>query len=263
MNLKSNPSIFNATKLIAFGALISLLSSCASYDKIPYFQDLSKTQVTTTDLNNYSSLTIQPHDQLSITVGSLNAEASAVFNNNLASSGSNTTNNPTYGYLVDVNGEVTLPYVGKMKVSGLTTAQLSAQLQQRLLTYLREPNVSVRVVNFKVAVLGDVMRPNIYSSASERLTVTEALSLAGDLNITAQRHDLLLVRERDGKREFIPLDLTSKKLFESPYFYLKNNDLLVVTPSKLKLATVDNGYQNASIIISALSLIAITYSILK
>ncbi|MDF3079328.1 MAG: sugar transporter [Sphingobacteriaceae bacterium] len=262
--MKVNTSLFKLTKMaFGLGIAVSLFSSCASYDKIPYFQDLSRSNVTTTDLNNYTSLTIQPHDQVSITVGSLNPEASAVFNNNLAASGSNTMNNPTYGYLVDENGEVTLPLVGKMKVTGLTTKQLSDQLQQRLTTYLREPNVSVRIVNFKVAVLGDVMRPNIYTSASERLTLTEALALAGDLNITAHRDNVLLVRERDGKRVYVPIDLTSKNIFESPYFYLKSNDLIVVTPSKLKLETVDNSYSKASILISALSLIAITYSILK
>jgi polysaccharide export outer membrane protein len=107
------------------------------------------------------------------------------------------------------------------------------------------------------------LRPDIYTSNSERLTITEALSLAGDLNITAKRNDITLVRERDGKREYIPIDLTSKKLFQSPYFYLKSNDLLFVQPSKLKLAAVDTGYRNATLVISALTLLAITYSIFR
>ena len=150
-----------------------------------------------------------------------------------------------------------------MKASGLTTTQFADQLQKSLLTYLKQPVVTVRVISFKVAVLGDVMRPDIYTSNSERLTITEALSLAGDLNITAKRNDITLVREKDGKREYIPIDLTSKKLFQSPYFYLKSNDLLFVQPSKLKLASVDTGYRNASLIISALSLLAISYSIIR
>lgn len=259
---KNFPASRISRNLFASMLLIAALSSCTSYKKIPYFQNLDRTKITNENIDNYTSLTIQPLDQLSINVGSLNPEAAAVFNNNLQNAGTN-PNNPNYGYLVDKKGEINLPLIGAMKVSGLTSDELAEQLKGRLNNYLREPTVSVSVVNFKVAVLGDVLRPNIYTSPSERLTITEALSLAGDLNITAKRDDVLLVREKDGKREYIPLDLTSKELFKSPYFYLKSNDLLFVQPSKLKLATVDTGFRNASLIISALSLLAISYSILK
>lgn len=252
----------NTRYLMASVTLLFALSSCTSYKKIPYFQDLDRSKVTNETIDNYSSLTIQPLDQLSLSVQSLNPEASSVFNNNLQNAGTSTTN-ANYGYTVDKNGEVKLPLVGTMKVAGLTNSEFAQQLQQRLLTFLKEPTVTVNILNFKVAVLGDVMKPNIYTSPSERLTITEALSLAGDLNVTAKRDDITLVRERNGKREYIPIDLTSKKLFQSPYFYMKNNDLLFVQPSKLKLANVDTGYRNASLIISALSLLAISYSILR
>ena len=253
-------SALTLQNILIFAFLLSF-TSCTSFKDIPYFQDLSRTQ-TSESINNYSLPTIQPEDRISINVNSLNPEASAVFNNN-AQSIAITSNDATYGYSVDQKGEIRLPLIGVMKVSGLTTAELTSQLQQRLLTYLKSPTVSVRIINLKVAVLGDVMRPNVYTSASERLTITEALSLAGDLNVTANRKNIILVRERDGKREFVPIDLTSKTLFQSPYFYLRGNDLLVVQPTKLKLANVDTGYRNASLVISALSLVAITYSILK
>lgn len=252
------------TEAIKFFMLLSIVSvifsSCASYKKIPYFQDLDRSQVTTEEITNMSSLTIQPEDQLSISVTSLNQDAANVFTNNIQNSGTN-AENPVYGYVVNANGEVTLPLLGVVKVGGLSSAQLAAQLQQQLLAYLSKPNVSVKIVNFKVAVLGDVLRPNIYRSTSDRLTIPEALSLAGDLNVTAKRDDITLVREINGKRTYIPIDLTSKKLFQSPYFYMKSNDLLFVQPGKLKLATVDTGYRNASLIISALSLIAIAVSL--
>jgi polysaccharide export outer membrane protein len=238
----------------------AIFSSCASYKKIPYFQDLDRSQIITEDINNMSSLVIQPEDQISISVTSLNQDAANVFTNNIQNSGTN-AENPVYGYVVNSNGEVTLPLLGVVKVAGLTSSQLSTQLQQQLLSYLSKPNVAVKIVNFKVAVLGDVLRPNIYRSTSDRLTITEALSLAGDLNVTAKRDDITLVREINGKRTYIPIDLTSKKLFQSPYFYMKSNDLLFVQPGKLKLATVDTGYRNASLIISALSLIAIAVSL--
>jgi polysaccharide export outer membrane protein len=246
--------------LILFSTVIVMLSSCASYKKIPYFQDLNRSQVTTEEITNMSALTIQPSDQLSISVTSLNQDAANVFTNNIQNSGTN-AENPVYGYVVNSNGEITLPLLGVVKVGGLSSAQLSTQLQQQLTSYLSKPNVSVKIVNFKVAVLGDVLRPNIYRSTSDRLTITEALSLAGDLNVTAKRDDITLVREINGKRTYIPIDLTSKTLFQSPYFYMKSNDLLFVQPGKLKLATVDTGYRNASLIISALSLIAIAVSL--
>ncbi|MXV15789.1 polysaccharide biosynthesis/export family protein [Hufsiella ginkgonis] len=246
--------------LITSMALLSMLSACSSYKDIPYLQDLSASPVTTGDLTNYSSLSIQPGDQLAINVGSLNPETANLFNKTLQNGGN--SGNSTYGYLVSPEGDITLPLAGTIKAAGLTTAQLSSQLLQKLSPFLKEPTVSVQVLNFKVSVLGDVLRPDIYRSASERLTVTEALSLAGDLNITAKR-EIVLVREIDGKRMFIRLDLKKKDLFESPYFYLKSNDQLVVQPGKLKLTSADTGYRNASLVISALSLLAITISILK
>ncbi len=246
--------------LVVVMGITAALSSCTSYKKIPYFQDLDRSKVTSEAITNMSSLTIQPDDQLSISVTSLNQDAANVFTNNIINAGTDALN-PVYGYTVNANGEVTLPLLGVVKVSGLSSSELATKLQQQLTAYLSKPTVAVKIVSFKVAVLGDVMRPNIYRSTSDRLTVTEALSLAGDLNITAKRDDITLVREIDGKRTYIPLDLTSKNLFQSPYFYMKSNDLLFVQPSKSKLATVDTGYRNASLIISALTLVAIAISL--
>jgi polysaccharide export outer membrane protein len=240
-------------QLIIGVALISL-SSCASYKDIPYFQDLDKSKTVTEDINNYAQHIIQPKDELLIHVASL-SPGDSDFNSSVQNASANPYI-PVYDYLVDPNGDVDLPFIGSMKVSGLTTDELSAKLGQSLLKYMKDPRVSVRVLNFKVAILGDVARPNIYNSFSERLTLTDALSLAGDLNITAQRNDVLLVREINGKRSFYHIDLTSKNLFESPYFYLKTNDLIVVQPGKLKASTLEtSGYRNASLIVSALSVI--------
>lgn len=262
MKLNVKQSTIRTSKLLLILVVILSITSCSSYKDIPYIQDVSKTSITTTALDNYSPSIIQPEDQLSITVESKNPEASAVFNNNKQNAGTN-FNNPTYGYSVAQTGEINLPLIGIIKVAGLKTAEVAALIQEKVKPYLMEASVTVKVVNFKVAVLGDVLRPNIYSSASERFTITEALSLAGDLNITALRKTVILVREENGKRIFVPIDLTARSLFESPYFYLKANDQIIVEPGKLKLATVDTGYRNASLIISALSVLAITFSFLK
>ncbi|MBC8053465.1 MAG: polysaccharide biosynthesis/export family protein [Sphingobacteriaceae bacterium] len=227
------------------------LSSCRSYREIPYFQDVNRNTVSQEGITNYSPLTIQPDDIIGINVLSLNAEASAAFNYN-------PQNNPNTGYVVNQRGEIKLPMVGVMKVSGLTTDELRTQLQSSLLTYLREPTVNVRVLNFKVSVIGDVLRPDVYSVPNgERITIPEALALAGDANITAIR-EVLLIRERNGKREYVPLDLKSKALFNSPYYYLKNNDMIYVQPHKSKLATVEN--RTITTVLTGLSIVALVVS---
>src|SRR5690606_3016617 len=122
------------------------------------------------------------------------------------------------------------------------------------------PSVNVRIVNFKISVLGDVARPDVYPIRNERITVLEALSLAGDLNITAKRKNVLLIREQDAKRQYIPIDLNSKTLFTSDYYYLKSNDVLYIQADKTKYAPYDIGYRNATLLVSALSVVAIALS---
>jgi polysaccharide export outer membrane protein len=240
--------------------LLMLLSSCGSYKSIPYFQDLDHTAPTKEQVENFSPLTIQPADILAINVSSRNAESSAIFSMANGSNSDNSSDRPATGYLVDQKGDIHLPLIGDLKAAGSTTSELRDKLNQLLLTYYKDPVVNVRVLNFKVAVYGDVLRPNIYPLQNERTTITQAISLAGDLNITAKRKNIILIREQDGKRNFIPIDLTSKKIFESPYFYLKNNDEIYVQPDRTKYATVDRGYRTASLVLSGLSIIAIILS---
>jgi polysaccharide export outer membrane protein len=251
-------------KSILLIVVLTGFCSCSSYRKIPYFQDLNKTAVSEEVLDNYTPPLIQPQDILGVNVSSLNPEASVVFNYNLNRVNGNnydmSPGNPVVGYLVDVQGEIHLPLVGAMKVAGLTTSEISRQLQAKLKTYLREPIVNLRIINFKVSVFGDVLKPDVYNVQNERITIPEALSLAGDLNITAIRTNVLLVREQNGKRQYIPIDLTSKAIFNSPYFYLKNNDVIYVQADKTKFATVDRGYRTASLVVSGLSVLAIVLS---
>jgi polysaccharide export outer membrane protein len=243
--------------------LIIFLSSCGSYKNIPYFQDLNHTTPTKEQVENYSPLTLQPADILSINVSSRNPESSAIFSSVNGNNLNNSPDNPAVGYLVDQKGEIHLPLIGNLKAAGLTTNELREKLNQMLLTYYKDPVVNIRLLNLKVSVFGDVLRPNIYTLPNERTTLTQALSLAGDLNITAMRNNVILIREENGKRNYIPLDLTSKKLFESPYYYIKNNDEIYVQPDRTKYATVDRGNRTASLVLSAISVIAILLTYLR
>lgn len=253
---------------IQSGALILLItgicSSCGSYKNIPYFKDLNEDSLFAEQVNNYSPLTIQSADILGINVNSRNPESSAVFNNSQGTvngtTNGQTSTGPFTGYQVDQKGDIHLPLIGNLKVSGLTTGELREKLDQMLLIYYKDPVVNIRILNFRVSVYGDVQRPDIYTLQNERTTITQVLSLAGDLNITAMRNNIVLVREQDGKRKFIHLDLTSKKLFDSPYYYLKNNDEIYVQPDRTKYATVDRGYRITTLVLSGLSIIAIVLS---
>jgi polysaccharide export outer membrane protein len=247
--------------------LIFVLSSCSRYRQIPYFQDLKLSNPITEEIGNFSPLTIQKDDVLGIIVSSSSTEASAVFNNKLTRVNSNNEDvsagnpiNPYEGYWVDANGEIQFPVLGNLKVAGLTTPQLRKMLLDKLAPYLKNPAVIARIINMKVSVLGDVARPDIYPVKTERITVLEALALAGDLTITAKRKEVILIREQDGKRAYIPIDLNSKSLFTSDYYYLKSNDIVYVQPDKTKYAPYDIGYRNATLIVAALSVIVIGLS---
>lgn len=245
---------FALNSVIVLSLFLSL-SSCRSYQEIPYFQDLNRKSVTEEQINNYSALKIQPNDIIGVNVLSLNADASAAFNYN-------PENNPNTGYVVNENGEIKMPMVGVVKVAGLTTEQLRSKLQTDLLRYLKEPTVNVRILNFKVSVLGDVLRPDVYSVPGERITIPEALSLAGDLNITGVRN-ILLIRENNGKREYVPIDLKSKALFNSPYYYLKNNDMIYVDPHKTKLQIAENSKFSVGLTVLSILAFAATQAFIR
>ena len=249
-------------------AFVFGISSCSvfrdsEYKDVSYFQNLNHSGFQE-DINNYSPLKIQPGDILGITVSAINQEAASVFNIsvNRAIGNAAETNSPTpvSGFKVDHNGEVQLPLVGNMKVTGLTTDEVAKQLTANLVTYLKSPIVSVRIVNFKISVFGDVLRPDVYNIQNEHININEALSLAGDLNITAKRTNVLLVREQDGKRQYFVIDLTKRDLFTSPYYYLHNNDILYIDPDKTKYDTVSRSYKRTSLTLATLSVLAIILS---
>ncbi|MES2651658.1 MAG: polysaccharide biosynthesis/export family protein [Bacteroidota bacterium] len=237
---------------------VLFLSSCGvRYESLPYFTDLSLDSTTKERIQNQSILKIQKNDILAINVNSLNPQASAIFNMGSASSPDVAPSSAPTGYLVDQNGNIQLPLIGSVVVVGLTTAEARALLEKKLVTFLKEPVVSLRLVNFRVSVLGEVSKPGVYPVSNERVNVSEALSMAGDLTITGIRNNVLLIREKDGVREYHRLNLQSKELFNSPYYYLQNNDILYIQPSKAKYASIDSSYRNVSLVLSALSVIAL------
>lgn len=265
INPKANFNMNIKTLFLSLFTIATVLfySSCGTYQNVPYFQDLSQNNITKEDISNFSPLIIQPGDILAINVNSP-SDGATQFNYNLnriSGTTGDATNpeNSVIGFMVDLNGNINLPFLGVVKVAGLNTTNLTEQLQTSLSNYLKKPIVNIRIVNFKISVLGDVQKPDVYTVQNERITIPEALALAGDLTITAIRQ-IILIREINGKREYIPIDLNSKKLFDSPYYYLKNHDVLYATPNRSKISNNNTAsFQRVSLIISALSVLTLLF----
>ncbi len=229
-------------------------------DLLTYFQNTPElVDSTGLPIQVAPALRLQPGDMVGITVTSLNNEADALFNpfNQAKTGSSGELMQRENGYMLDENGAIEFPLVGAVKVGGLTTAEASAIIRDKLLTQLKSPFVSVRLLNFKVSVLGEVTHPSVLNVANQKISLTEAISQAGDLTIYGKRENILVVRERDGKREFARLDLRSQKTFQSPYFYLKPNDVVYVEPKKSKKVLAGGLFPWIPTIVSGLSLLVI------
>jgi polysaccharide export outer membrane protein len=255
MNMKLK---FSLSYLVVF---VFFSFSCNRFKNIPYYQDLDHLHYSEEAITNPPQLKFQVNDLIGVHVSCANAEAATIFNAGPAPVGSEALSKaPLYGYRVNAAGEVRIPLVGVLKVDGLTTDEFAKQLTDSLKAFLKEPIVSIRLLNFKISVMGDVPQPDIYTIQNEHINVNEALALAGDLTITAKRTNVLLIRELSGKRQFFPIDLTKKDIFNQPYYYLNNNDILLVEPNKSKLGTIDKRNKNTSVFVSAFSAIAIILS---
>lgn len=246
--------------------LILIITSCASKKDIAYFQ--KNTSPDTLTMVQAYIPKIQVSDILAISVTSLDPESDRMFNpytmlNAQSATGAQQgvttqlSQAPSNGYVVDEKGQIILPLVGALKVTGQTTSQLRDTISRRLLTFLKEPTVNVRLMNYKVSVLGEVARPSTFLVPNERITITEAISLAGDLTITGKRSNILVIREENGKKEFGQVNLNDRGVFSSKYYYLHPNDIVYIEPSRGKIAQSDQTLtQIASVALSALSLIA-------
>ena len=242
-------------------ACITLLASgCTSYKQSLYLQN---EQVLNESLEGQLyDFRVMPKDELTIVVSTTDPEASAPFYRKIGQSKEGGTSSTNIGktslvaYLVDNNGYIDFPVLGMIKVMGLTNRECEALLREKLQPYLKEvPNVTVRTSNYKFSVLGEVGSPGTYTTDAERVTVFEALAQAGDMTLFAVRNDVQLLREDStGLRRVYHLDLTQADIAQSPYFYLQQNDVVYVKPTRAKVrSNTFNG--NASIWITLLGLV--------
>lgn len=245
-----------------FGLIILLLSSCGSRRNMVYLQNDS-TQITT--LFEQYVPKIQPNDILTIVVSASDPRVTVPFNPMSSMSAGNITQatdlalRPTY--TVNELGMITLPMLGEIKVGGLTRIQAIEKIRTELSQYIKDPGVNINFNNFRVSVLGEVAHPGSFIMPTERVTILDALGLAGDLTIRGIRENVMLIREIDGKKEIHRLDLTKQNTLNSPYYYLAQNDVIYVEPNKAQINNSKLG-SNTNVIISIAGLLITVISVL-
>lgn len=230
------------------------LSSCASRKNIVYLQP---SQAELENMQTKYIPRIQQEDLLMITVSAADVKATMPFNQQnayqmQAATATDLAFKPTY--LVDANGEIDFPVLGKVKVGGLSRLEATDLVRSKLKQYIVDPGVNISFANFKITVLGEVAKPGTYTLPQERVTLLEALGLAGDMTIKGVRSNVLLIREKDGEKKMERLNLLSDSILNSPYYYLAQNDVIYVEPNGSQVRNSSLG-QNTNVWISITSLI--------
>lgn len=240
-------------KLIALFVVL-FLSSCASRKDIVYLQDVEN-DATINQALSYEPV-IKCDDMLSVIVAADQPDLTIPFNLPQIQGNYQVSDNQEgiKTYLVDAAGYIDFPVIGKVKLAGLTRTQAKNELEVKIKEYIKEPSVNLRILNYKISVLGEVNKPNTYKIASERVTLLEAISLAGDMTIYGKRNNVLVIREVDGKKTFNRVDLTNKDFISSPFYYLNQNDVVMVEPNKTKINSSVIG-PNITVTISTISLL--------
>ena len=231
---------------------------CASSKKVVYLQDV-KVDGRIKAACEYRTV-IHVDDLLSIIVSCDDIEAALPFNTPMIGLGKEVTSGnqqAALGYLVDKEGYVDFPVLGKLQVDGISRNELADMLKEKLSGYLKNPIVTIQFLNFKVTVLGEVRNPGSYKVNSERVSIFDALGMAGDLQINAKRKNVLVMREDGDEKVFAQLDLTSENIIHSPFFYLQQNDVVYVEPNKARIVGGNAGAFLPYVLSSISTLVAI------
>ncbi len=243
-------------KFVLF-AVIGFMVSCASKKDVVYFQDATNFETSVQDNNFVPKFKVD--DIISIYVSTLNAEASAPFNlyRGVQEGGIRAEQ---VDYIVDKDGEIEFPVLGKLKVAGLSAEELRVLLRNELADYLKDPIINIRLKNFTVTILGEVNRPGTYPVNGEQITILEALGLAGDVGLKGIRDNILVIRDFNGTKVYNRIDLTSKNALDSPVYYLTQNDVVYVEPNKS--AVTATSLDNRATIAVSIASILITSTVL-
>lgn len=261
--------------LLAFMAVL-MMSSCVSTKKIVYFQDSDQVFRQGQQIMQQYEMRLKPADQVLVKVTCSEPELLTIFaqdvtmgttgttNQSITSSGSMTN---AYGYTISNDGKITLPAVGAVQVMGLTTDEAARRIEQSIIAanLIKDPEVTVRLLNARVAVLGAVKSPQVVSLTSERNTILDVLSQCGDIADTGLRQKLTLYREEDGVRKKYSIDLTKADVFSNPAYYVQQNDMIYVEPNKSQTVKSSAFYTflgaGASIVGVIASVVALVFAV--
>lgn len=254
-------------KKISFWLLVLVLVSCASRKDIIYLQDLEggsqQGQLIQEDI--FKHLTLKPDDRITINISSYNLEAAMPYNLPVVSFNTGgqaaTAQQQMQSYLVNKDGNINFPQLGEVNVLGKTRNELEVYLEKKIKPFLPDAKANVQLVNFRVSILGEVSRPASYTVNRERISVLQAIAMAGDLTIHGKRDEIIVMREKDGGIKSYTLDIRSSDLMKSPAFYLQQNDILYVKPNKPRVNAAISSPTN-SYIISATGLLITIISLL-
>jgi len=233
-----------------FVLFLLTVTSCTSKKDVIYFQDSEYFASRGMDKTKHQ-VYIVTNDNLLIRVSALNPTAAEPFNSisqNVTYSG----NMEWRGYLVDEKGEINFPVIGKISLAGLTKAAAESLLEEKIAQFISNPVVNIRIMNYKISILGEVNRPGSYTINDEKISLPQALALAGDLTIFGERRNVQIFRMQNGEKKVYTVDLTSPEIFYSPFFYLQQNDLVYIKPNGAKIRSGGLN-QNLSLIISSIT----------
>lgn len=227
-------------KLLSVVLFAFLIGACSVPKDVVYFQGVDVLTSEQKELMNQTYTTkIVPDDMLTITVTAWDPTVVTPFNPPVyayAVQGetSAVSSGQLHSYLVDKEGDIMFPVLGKIHVEGLTKQEVSSELQKLIAPYVKDAMVNVQIVNYKVTMMGEVSRPGSISVRNDRISLLDAIGQVGDLTINANRKNILIIRDNNGQKEFVRIDITQPDLFASPYFYLKQNDVVYVEPNNAK-----------------------------
>jgi polysaccharide export outer membrane protein len=256
--------LFLQLRLVVLSWFIVGLSGCVTQQKLPYLQNESYSTQKPVEVNNARPVyRLQPGDVLSVRVQSVQPVLSDIFN--VPTPQTMTSGDPSTlyltGYPLDENGTINLPTVGRVKVQGLSMEQAQALLQQKVTSYVRDANVLLKLLSFKITVLGEVRQPGRYFIYNPQVTLLEGLGLAGDLTEFGNRENVKLVRQTAKGAEVVLLNLTDANLLQSPYYYLQPNDALYIEPLKARASR--GNVNNLSIVFAGISAVVLLFSFLN
>jgi polysaccharide export outer membrane protein len=242
-------------KKVCFALLIStVLMACAPHRNLVYFSNLN--DVSSSQIQNVPELKLQKNDQLSLSLTSLNAEYNVLFAS-ANNSPSNNTVSSRSGFRINNNGMITLPLLGDLKVEGLTVEEAQNLITRELKKQIKNPVVDLELVNFKITVIGEVNHPASLTVPGDQVNLLEALGMAGDMTVYGKRENVLVIRETNGVRKMTRLNLNDKSVYDSPYFHLKQNDIVYVEPDKSKEKEYNPNVRALPIITTCISAIAV------